>query len=140
MSSDSGHLDIAPHRLEYRWVGPRPDVASTLVLPFRSVMRRFRGRPDPVSLRLIGHNVAMAGGVLAGLWVTGWFLAFIVPDEVLRSVTTGTAGTLRARTILPVATFATAVATLLLVLGTVEIARLVQARRHNAVPHRGGRD
>jgi hypothetical protein len=33
---------------------------------------------------------------------------------------------------LPVATFATGVATLLLVLGTVEIARLIQERRHDA--------
>lgn len=28
----TGHLDIAPHRLEYRWAGPRPDLAPTLVL------------------------------------------------------------------------------------------------------------
>ncbi len=32
MSNDSGHLDIAPHRLEYKFVGPRPDAAPTLVL------------------------------------------------------------------------------------------------------------
>ena len=28
----TGHLDIAPHRLEYCWVGPRPEAAPTLVL------------------------------------------------------------------------------------------------------------
>jgi len=29
---DAGFLDIAPHRLEYRFLGPRPDAAATLVL------------------------------------------------------------------------------------------------------------
>jgi hypothetical protein len=111
-------------------------LASTLLLPFRSLMRRLRGKPDPVSSRQMRHNVAMAGGVVAGLWVVGWLLAFIVPDEM---VNTPSGGTVPMRTILPVATFATAVATLLLVLGTVEIARLVQARRHNTVDSHEGR-
>lgn len=115
-------------------------LASTFLLPFRSLMRRWRGQPDPVPSRLIWHNVAMAGGVLAALWIVGWLLAFIVPDELLRSVTTSTGRTVSARTLLPVATFATAVATLLLVLGAVEIARLTQARRHNALDsHKGDR-
>ena len=108
-------------------------LASTLLLPFRSIMRRWRGLPDPVPSRDIWHNVAMAAGVVAGLGMVGWLLAFIVPDEVLRSQTTSTGRMVSARTILPVATFATSVATLLLVLGGVEIARLLQARRHNSV-------
>lgn len=104
-------------------------LASTLLLPFRSLKRRWRGQPDPVSLRQIRHNVAMAGGVVAALWMVGWLLAFIVPDEMVHMPAGGTA----ARTVLPVATFAMGVATLLLVVGAVEIARLIQAWRHNAV-------
>src|SRR5437870_3028523 len=29
---DQGFLDIGPHRLEYRMIGPRPDAAPTLVV------------------------------------------------------------------------------------------------------------
>jgi pimeloyl-ACP methyl ester carboxylesterase len=29
---DTGFLDIGSHRLEYRWIGPRPEAAPTLVL------------------------------------------------------------------------------------------------------------
>jgi hypothetical protein len=116
-------------------------LASTFLLPFRSILRRWRGQPDPVPSRHLWHNVAMAGGVLAGLWMVGWLLAFIVPDDVLRAHTTSTGRIVSARTLLPVATFATAVATLLVVLGAVEIARLTQARRHNALDaHPGARD
>jgi hypothetical protein len=103
-------------------------LASTLLLPFRRLKRRLRGEPDPVSSRQIWHNVAMAGGVVAALWMVGWLLAFIVPDEMVNKPA---GGTVPMRTVLPVATFATGVATLLLVLGTVEIARLIQARRYN---------
>ena len=104
-------------------------LASTLLLPFRSLKRRLRGQPDSVSSRQIWHNVAMAGGVVAALWLVGWLLVFIVPDEMVNKPA---GGTVPLRTVLPVATFATGVATLLLVLGTVEVARLIQARRHNA--------
>jgi hypothetical protein len=111
-------------------------LASTLVLPLRRLARRLRRQPDSVSSREIWHNVAMTGGVLASLWATGWLLTFVVPDEALRSVTS-TTGSAPARNVLAVATFATAVGTLLMVLGTVEIARMIQARRDNAVSHRG---
>lgn len=111
-------------------------LASTLALPLRRLVRRFRRQPDSVSSREIWRNVAMTGGVLASLWTTGWLLTFIVPDDALRSVTS-TAGSAPVRTVLPVATFATAVITLLLVLGAVEVARMTQARRDNAGSHRG---
>jgi len=29
---DSGHLTIGPHSLEYRFLGPRPDRAPTIVM------------------------------------------------------------------------------------------------------------
>ena len=107
-------------------------LASTMLLPFRSLVRRVRGQPDSLSARETMHSLAIAGGVVAGLWATGWVLALVVPDELLRSVTTSPPGTARARTVLPVATFATAVGTLLMVLIAVEIARLAETRRRGS--------
>lgn len=104
-------------------------LASTLLLPFRSLARRLRGQPDSVSARQTVHTLAIAGGVIGGLWATGWALALLVPDEMLRSVTTTATGSARVRTVLPFATFATGVGTLLTVLLAVEIARYAQARR-----------
>src|SRR5574338_1434929 len=95
-------------------------LASTFLLPFRSMLRRLRGRPDSMTSGQVAHSVAVASGVLAALWATGWLLALTLPDEVLQSVSTGGGGVAHVRTVLPVATFAAGVATLLLVLGTVE--------------------
>jgi hypothetical protein len=103
-------------------------LASTLLLPFRSLARRLRGQPDSLTARQAVHTLAIASGVIAGLWVTGWILALLVPDEMLHSPAAAS-GAVRARTVLPVATFATAVGTLLTVLIAVEIARYAQARR-----------
>ena len=103
-------------------------LASTLLLPFRSLVRRLRRQPDSVTARQAMHTLAIAGGVIAALVATGWVLALLVPDEALRVASAGS-GSVRARTVLPVATFATAVGTLLTVLAAVEIARYAQARR-----------
>ncbi len=104
-------------------------LASTLLLPFRSLARRLRGQPDSVSSSLALHSLSIAGGVIGGLWATGWALAQFVPDEMLRAASTTASGSVRARTVLPVATFATAVGTLLSVLLAVEIARYARVRR-----------
>ena len=113
-------------------------LASTALLPFRSLLRRLRGQPDSLTARDTMYTLAVAGSVVAGLWVTGWILALLVPDELLRSVTTSPTGAARVRTVLPVATFATAVATLLMVLIVVELARFAESRRHTrtALPKR----
>ena len=103
-------------------------LASTLLLPFRSLARRLRGQPDSLTARQAMYTLAIAGGVIAALVATGWVLALLVPAEVLRVASAGS-GSVRARTVLPVATFATAVGTLLTVLAAVEIARYAQARR-----------
>ena len=103
-------------------------LASTLLLPFRSLARRLRGQPDSLTARQAMYTLAIAGGVIAALVATGWVLALLVPDEVLRVASAGS-GSVRARTVLPVATFATAVGTLLTVLAAVEIARYAHARR-----------
>ena len=104
-------------------------LASTLLLPLRSLSRRLRGQADSLSARQAAHSLAIAVGVMAALWASGRLLALVVPDEMLRPVATTGGASVRTRTVLPVATFATAVGTLLTVLVTVEIARFAQARR-----------
>ena len=113
-------------------------LASTVLLPFRSLARRLRGQPDSLTARQFMHTLAIASGVVAGLWITGWALARLLPDEVLRSVAASPAGSSRVRTVLPVATFATGVATLLTVLTAVEIARYARGRRETAETGHGG--
>ena len=113
-------------------------LASTLLLPFRSLVRRLRGQPDSLTARQAVHSIAIASGVITGLWATGWVIALVVPDDVLRSSATAANGSIRARTVLPVATFAAAVGTLLAVLIAVEIARYAQSRRYTiGAPGRG---
>lgn len=105
-------------------------LAATITLPFRSLWRRARGRPDSTSWRQQAHNVAMAAGIIAGLWVAGWLLGFVVPDEMLhRGVASGLrAGGASMRTVIPAATFAAAIGTLAVVLAVVEMARHVHRR------------
>jgi len=103
-------------------------LASSILLPVRSLWRRARGLPDTVTLRQQLHNVLIACGIIGGLWVAGWVLAFIVPDDMLPQNAfsrPGAAGS--ANTVIPVATFLVALGTLVLVLVMVEMARLIQA-------------
>ena len=105
-------------------------LASTILLPIRSAWRRLRGRPDGVSVRQHLHHLGMVLGIVAGLWCAGWLLAFVAPIDLLTAGPPGAAhGPARiGRTVIPAATFAIGVATLLLILGAVELARLVERR------------
>jgi|SRR5688572_13749477 len=103
-------------------------LASSILLPLRSLWRRARGLPDTVSLRQQLHSLLMAFGIIGGLWVSGWVLAFIVPDDMLpQNALSRSGGASSANTVIPVATFLVAVGTLVLVLVMVEMARLIQA-------------
>jgi hypothetical protein len=104
-------------------------LAATITLPMRSLWRRVRGRSDSIPWRHQVHNVAMAAGIIAGLWVAGWLLGFVVPDEMLNPGIASRAGTgTSLRTVIPAATFAFAIATLAMVLAAVEVARHVSLR------------
>lgn len=111
-------------------------LASTLALPFRSAWRRLRGRPDSVTLRQLVHSLTMALGIIGGLWLAGWLLAFVVPREMLRTPATVAVGGVMARTVLPAATLAAGVATLAFVLVVVEIARIAGRGQRAARPPR----
>lgn len=104
-------------------------LAATITLPFRSLWRRVRGRPDLIPWRHQVHNVAMAVGIIAGLWVAGWLLGFVVPDAMLKPGIAARAGAGPSlRTVIPAATFAAAIGTLAMVLAAVEVARHVTLR------------
>ena len=112
-------------------------LASTLLLPARSLVRRVRGQPDSFASQHQAHSVWIAAGIIAGLWMMGWLLGFVVPDEMLSRPTGGerlSAGV--PGNIIALATFAMAVASLVCVLVAVEIAhhvhRAATVRRRKA--------
>jgi len=110
-------------------------LASSILLPVRSLWRRLRGLPDAVPLRQQLHSALIAFGIVGGLWVAGWVLAFIVPDDMVRqNAFSGTGATRPAHTVIPFVTFLVAVGTLVLVLVTVELARLIQAATNTGDP------
>lgn len=45
-----------------------------LFMPLRETFRVLRGRGDLRRWRTIGGNLALAGGILAALWLEGWVL------------------------------------------------------------------
>lgn len=103
-------------------------LASTLLLPVRSLVRRLRGRPDSVTWRGQAHLILLALGIIGSLWLAGWLLAFVVPDRVLSASST-VGSTVTSRTVLPLVTFGIGMGTLAMVLIAVEIAHRVRAAR-----------
>lgn len=104
-------------------------LAATISLPLRSLWRRVRGRSDSVTWRHQAHNVTMAAGIIAGLWVAGWMLGFVVPDEMLNpGIATAAGSGTSLRTVIPAATFAAALGTLAVVLAAVEVAHHANRR------------
>ena len=104
-------------------------LASTILLPLRSLLRRWRGHADTVAWRHHAHHLMMATGIVGGLWLTGWLLAFIVPHEMLMPAASLRAGSAPATTVLSLATLSVAVGTLVTILVAVEVARFAHVRR-----------
>ena len=103
-------------------------LASTLLLPARSLLRRLRGEPDAVTWRHQVHNLAIAGGIIGGLWMTGRLLGLVLPDEMLSRPGVDAGSHFGAsRSAIPLATLAMAVGTLAFVLVAVEVAHHVHA-------------
>ena len=102
-------------------------LASTLMLPARSLVRRVRNQADRAPLRQQTHSVLIAVAIVLALWVTGWLLGLVVPDELLVRTVAPVGAARSMRSVIPLATFAVAVATLVGVLIAVEVAHHVQA-------------
>ena len=101
-------------------------LASTLLLPARSLVRRLRGRPDAGTWRGHALLVLLALGIIGSLWLAGWLLAFIVPDEMLVTSSNVTSA-VASRTVIPLVTFGIGAGTLAVVLIAVEVAHHVHA-------------
>lgn len=103
-------------------------LASTLLLPARSLLRRLRGEPDGVTWRHQAHNLAIAAGIVGGLWMTGRLLGLVLPDEMLARPGVDARPHFGAsRSAIPLATLAMAVGTLTFVLVAVEVAHHLHA-------------
>jgi hypothetical protein len=103
-------------------------LASTFLMPVRSVFERLSGRAPSVPMRRQTHSVLIAVGILASLWLTGWLLAFVMPATRLASAH-GSGLTVASRNAIPLATFGIGVGTLVVVLIAVELASRAQAAR-----------
>ena len=102
-------------------------LASTLLLPARSLLRRLRGQADSFAWPRQAHTVLIVAGIIGGIWMTGWLLGFIVPDEMMLRPAGGEgprAG--MPRNVIPVATFMMMAGTLAFILVAVEVAHHVQ--------------
>ena len=56
---------------------------TALWMPFRETGRALRGQSSGARWRLIGLQVAIALGVIASAWTTGWLLALVIPPSWL---------------------------------------------------------
>ena len=103
-------------------------LASTLLLPVRSLVRHLRGRPDTMTWRGQAYLVLLAIGIIGSLWLAGWLLAFVVPDQML-AASSKVASTVTSRTVLPLVTFGIGMGTLAMVLIAVEVAHHLRAAK-----------
>ena len=115
-------------------------LASTILLPLRGLVRRLRGQSESIPWRDQSHSLAIAIGIIGALWMSGWLLSLIVPDELLERGTANVGAGAPAQSILSMATLAVAVGTLCLVLLAVEVARVVHVWRSVREYDRSGGD
>ena len=115
-------------------------LASTILLPLRSLVKRLRGQQDGVPWRDQAHSVVIAIGIIGALWMAGWLLSLVVPDELLTRGAMAGQGAVPARSVLSTATLAVGIGTLLLVLLAVEVARVVHVWSSVRQLDRSGQD
>jgi len=110
---------------------------SALAMPFREAYGRARGHGTSGGWRVVAGQLGIAGGIIAGLWATGWFLgaALAAARPVIPLLGPGHAGN-----VLRIATFVLTFGTLAGVLAGVELLRLwlvprpaKRSGRHRAV-------
>jgi tetratricopeptide (TPR) repeat protein len=106
-------------------------LASALAMPLREAYRRVRGRAAG-NWRVVAAQLAIAGGILGAMWVTGWLLGLAL--AAARPITAlGTS--LPLGNVLRIASVALALGTLAGVLAGVELLRLwVHRGRRPSLP------
>ena len=113
-------------------------LASTLLLPVRSLARRLRGRADAGTWRGHAPLVLLALAIIGSLWLAGWLLALVAPDRML-AASPEVAAAVVSSTVIPLATFGIGVGTLAVVLIAVEVAHHVHAPKGAVSRERGTR-
>jgi hypothetical protein len=98
-------------------------LAAALWLPIRSLFRLGRARAN---WGVVLRNLALALGVLAGIWATGLLLGWMLAPAIQDS--DGGASPVHANVVSWIA-FAVGYLTLAVVLGVVQVARCFAARR-----------
>lgn len=110
---------------------------SGLLMPIREIWRWASGEHDRASTRLVVRQTAIVCGVLAGIWATGWLLGHAIaqsPAVVAMLHAAGARGP--ASNILGVAAVLGAFLTLGVVLGGVELVRIVVGWRDGRTAER----
>jgi hypothetical protein len=104
-------------------------LANAILLPVRGLVRRARG--EVVPWRTLLPQTGLAAGILLGIWITGWLLgAWLGPGALRRAPLLALTGSAAAHTarLLGAATLFASVGTLVAVLFSVQLARLVVRR------------
>jgi tetratricopeptide (TPR) repeat protein len=91
---------------------------SALALPLREGYRRVSRGVAAVRWRVIALQQLLAGGILGGMWTTGWLLGLLVSTARAHFITTTATP---AHNVWRTATFALCLATLIFVLASVEL-------------------
>jgi tetratricopeptide (TPR) repeat protein len=121
-------------------------VVSALLMPVRAAVLTARGRRADARWGLALRQAGIAAGILGALWFTGWLIAAALnafAPHVLTAAGRG-AGGAAVGNVVKVTALALSLVTLTLVVGAVQLARLVVTRpdpaeRVGARPRRGAR-
>jgi dTDP-glucose pyrophosphorylase len=101
---------------------------TALWMPVREVGLRVRKRDHPGRWRLVGVQLGIAAGIIAGAWLTGWFLVLMFPALVARAQH-GSSHARYVRNVLTMAPILLQAATFSLVVLAVKIITLLDGRR-----------
>jgi hypothetical protein len=108
-------------------------LVSAALMPVRELVRAFR-RERPARWSLVWRQSAMVAGILGALWLTGWLLGIVIATSPMSLATPAhvTFHSSAAHNVLRVSALALSLGTLVLVLSSVQIARLFVKRPDRA--------
>ncbi len=112
-------------------------LVSALCMPFREAYRAATGRSDARSRDLVVRQTLIALGVLGGIWLAGWLIGLVLSHVPVVAAAINAVPSLAGRSsnLLKITSFVLAFATLIAVVGAVEILGAVRRwRAPRAVP------
>lgn len=116
-------------------------LASGLLIPVREILASARRRERAAKVGpLIVRQTFLVIGVLAGIWITGWMLGFLLSQPAGLPVAIDGSGSGAPRgNLWGTASVLAGVGTLLIVLATVEAARLLLRKKKRSVRRNSSR-